>query len=53
MVPRENKSNTYVKFWKANEEYYGIFESGLLHLSGTTCAVIGLFNGPYSKVRTT
>ena len=30
MIPRENKNNTYAKFWKTNKEYYGIFESGLL-----------------------
>ena len=29
MVPRENKNNAYAKFWRANKEYYGIFESGL------------------------
>ena len=28
MVPRENKNNAYAKFWRANKEYYGIFESG-------------------------
>ena len=28
MVPRENKNNTYAKFWRENKEYYGIFESG-------------------------
>ena len=32
MVPRENKNNAYAKFWRTNKEYYGIFESGLLHL---------------------
>ena len=31
MVPRENKNNAYAKFWRANKEYYGIFESGLYH----------------------
>ena len=30
MVPRGNKNNAYAKFWRANKEYYGIFESGLL-----------------------
>ena len=30
MVPRENKNNAYAKFWRANKEYYGVFESGLL-----------------------
>ena len=34
MVPRENKSNTYAKFWKTNKEYYGIFESGLCSSHG-------------------
>ena len=29
MVPRENKSNAYAKFWR-DKEYYSIFESGLL-----------------------
>ena len=29
MVSRENKNNTYAKFWRASKEYYGIFESGL------------------------
>ena len=33
MVPRENKNNSYVKFWRTNKEYYGIFESGLWRLS--------------------
>ena len=33
MVPRENKSSTYSKFWKTNKGYYGIFESGLLSAS--------------------
>ena len=33
MVLRENKGNTYAKFWKTNKKYYGIFESGLLQLS--------------------
>ena len=28
MIPRENKNNAYAKFWRANKEYYGIFESG-------------------------
>ena len=30
MVPRENKNKAYAKFWRANKEYYGIFESGHL-----------------------
>ena len=30
MVPGENKNNAYAEFWRANKEYYGIFESGLL-----------------------
>ena len=30
MVPREIENNAYVKFWKTNKEYYGIFKSGLL-----------------------
>ena len=30
MVPRENRNNVYAKFWRANKEYYGIFESSLL-----------------------
>ena len=29
MVPRENKNNAYAKFGKTNEEYYGIFRTGL------------------------
>ena len=29
MVPREIENNAYVKFWKTNKEYYGIFENGL------------------------
>ena len=32
MVQRENENNAYAKFWKANKDYYGIFESGLLQL---------------------
>ena len=30
MIPRENKSNAYVKFGGTNKEYYGIFKSGPL-----------------------
>ena len=30
MVPRENKNNAYSKFGGTNNEYYGIFRSGLL-----------------------
>ena len=30
MVPRENRNNAYAKFWEANKEYYGVFESGQL-----------------------
>ena len=29
MVPRENKNIAYAKFGGTNEEYYGIFQSGL------------------------
>ena len=29
IVSRENKNNAHAKFWRTNEEYYGIFESGL------------------------
>ena len=36
MVPRENKSNTYAKFWTTNKEYYGIFESGLCSHGGAS-----------------
>ena len=32
MVPRENENNAYAKFWRENNEYYGIFESGPLNL---------------------
>ena len=30
MVPRENKNDAYAKFWRTNQEYYGIFDSGPL-----------------------
>ena len=33
MVPKENKSNAYAKFGGTNEEYYGIFRTGLLILA--------------------
>ena len=29
MIPSENKNNAYAKFWRANKDYYGSFESGL------------------------
>ena len=32
MIPRENKNNTYAKFWRANKDYYGVFESGLSYM---------------------
>ena len=30
MVPRETKNNAFAKFGGTNQEYYGIFPSGLL-----------------------
>jgi len=30
MAPRENKNNAYAKFGGTNEDYYGIFQDGLL-----------------------
>ena len=32
MVLRESKDNAYAKFWRANKEYYGIFQSDLFLL---------------------
>ena len=29
MVQREDNNNAYAKFWRENEDYYVIFESGL------------------------
>ena len=31
-MPGENGNNVYAKFGGTNKEYYGIFESGLLHV---------------------
>jgi len=40
MVPTENTSNTYSKFWKTVKEYYDIFESGYdVFLPGFTISI--------------
>ena len=30
MIPGEIENSAYVKIWRTNKEYYGIFENGLL-----------------------
>ena len=45
-VPGENENNVYVKFWKTNKEYYGIFESGLY------CKVIKSRDGTFTIIET-
>ena len=37
MIRRENKNNAYPKFWRANKDYCGIFESGLYKMSCEPC----------------
>ena len=44
LVPREIENNAYAKFWRDNEEYYGIFEKGL-DLVTVFDAIVSLMQG--------